>query len=46
MAEEVESQDEFVVTSVRVEKWKLKAAKAAGINFNDLVERIVEEAIK
>jgi len=37
--------DEYVVTSVRVEKWKLEAAKRAGINISEVVRRALDLAL-
>ena len=36
---------QFVVTSVRVEKWKLEAAKRAGINISEVVRRALDLAL-
>ena len=37
--------EEYVVTSVRVEKWKLEAAKKAGINISEVVRRALDLAL-
>ena len=37
--------EEYVVTSVRVEKWKLDAAKRAGINISEVVRRALDLAL-
>jgi len=37
--------EEYVVTSVRVEKWKLDAAKKAGINISEVVRRALDLAL-
>ena len=37
--------EEYVVTSVRVEKWKLEAAKRAGINISEVVRRALDLAL-
>jgi len=39
------ASDEYVVTSVRVEKWKLEAAKRAGINISEVVRRALDIAL-
>ena len=37
--------EEYVVTSVRGEKWKLEAAKRAGINISEVVRRALDLAL-
>ena len=39
------SSDEYVITSVRVERWKLEAAKKAGINISEVVRRALDLAL-
>ena len=39
------SSEEYVITSVRVERWKLEAAKKAGINISEVVRRALDLAL-